>query len=940
MLFHRPLGSAALFGAAAHAHAIRAVRQPEDSPRELFDAYNDHHVAPGTASSGLLTGYPTSYPTASGSSGSSGSLIPFNTPSSLGYSIAPSYVRTSPAGQSSDTFSTTIVTQEITNTVPYTTVITVYPVSESPVSAPAGYTGDAGSSPAGPTTYTTTLESTIVSTQYSTLTVGEAPSIYTSAANYPSSGSDETITSEVTASTSYQTVSTSAVSSYESSSVTAPASDSSVDSATGGEITSVPLAYQPGLSSGKKSDLAFTTTIPFVTTTCAQVTGPYDAGNATYPIDGSSSASAYAPTGTGGSYEVCSTITLTSVVSIQPSYSANSTSAQATGTARASVSVSAQPTYSANSTSAYLTGSSRPSMSASPIVSSNSTTVFATGTMAPTPSASVSAKVTANSTCADLCSSLTFSDFDVTPILCKAYEAGTTIPAPEGQSAVSCNSNQGALTVGVCRVTLTIKTSDASEAYAEVWMPNDETTSWNGRTMSTDNGGLSGCVAYDDMTYVTGLGFTAFGDNGGHNSSAFDGSAFYNNNQRVLDWAYRSRHSSVVSGKEVVKQFYGEEQDYAYYIGCSTGGQQGMHSAQYFPDDFDGIIAGSAAADFNHLEDWSARFVNLTGTSSDDARFLTEDDWIFVQSYLFAQCDESLDGVNDGIIEDPTACHFDSSAIPVCNDTETDSCLTSTQIDTVNNVFTPLLDSDGKLLYPALLYGSQVDAFRLGSLDGSTQGIAHDWYAYGVYNNSDFDLSTLSESDWDYADSLDAYHGHVSSFNGDLSSFQSTGGKMIIYHGMADPMVSGNNAARYYLKVQSTMGLSSYTDLDPFMRLFRISGMAHCGVGGISGAGAWMFGQNADADPEGVAENIIDTLMDWVENDNGPETITGTKFWYDTPSYGVDFTRPHCRYPFRTTYSGSGDWTDASTWTCELIEDYQECGPGNEPRLCNGDGTF
>merc|ERR1712113_1222666 len=113
------------------------------------------------------------------------------------------------------------------------------------------------------------------------------------------------------------------------------------------------------------------------------------------------------------------------------------------------------------------------------------------------------------------------------------------------------------------------------------------------------------------------------------------------------------------------------------------------------------------------------------------------------------------------------------------------------------------------------------------------------------------------------------------------------------------------NAQRYYLKVQSQMGLSSYEDVDDFYRLFRISGMAHCGVGGISGAGAWMFGQNGAA--AAATNNIVSNLVDWVENNNAPETLLGTKFWYDTPSSGIMFERAHCRFPYRTVYQGGED---------------------------------
>ena len=500
---------------------------------------------------------------------------------------------------------------------------------------------------------------------------------------------------------------------------------------------------------------------------------------------------------------------------------------------------------------------------------------------------------------------------------------------------VGCGKSVNA-TVDLCRVTLNVQTSGSSSAYVEVWLPNGNETAWNGRTINTDNGGLNGCVHYVDINYAAGLGFAAIGDNGGHNSSSFDGTWTLNNNEAILDWAYRSRHASVNVGKQVTEQFYSQQPSYSYYFGCSTGGQQGLHSAQYFPDDFDGIIAGSAAADFNHLEDWSGRFVQLTGTDASDPKFLTYDQWLIVEQAIVDQCDEPLDGVADGIIEDPTICQLDADKITLCNDTVTANCLTSTQINTVKEVFTELYNADGELLYPSLLYGSEIDAFRLGQLSGSVQGIVQDWFRGGVYNDSSFDPTTIGQADYAKADSLDELHGHVSSFSGDLSGFKASGGKMIMYHGMADPLVSGGNSQRYYLKVAKQLGLDN-TGLDPFMRLFRISGMAHCGVGGISGAGAWMFGQSAQASIG--SDNVIMNMVDWVENGKAPETLTGTKYFYDIQSLGLQYERAHCRFPYRTTYNG-GDYTRASGWDCVLIDDWQECGPGAHPRLCNVDGTF
>lgn len=354
-------------------------------------------------------------------------------------------------------------------------------------------------------------------------------------------------------------------------------------------------------------------------------------------------------------------------------------------------------------------------------------------------------------------------------------------------------------------------------------------------------------------------------------------------------------------------------------------------SAQKFPNDFDGIIAGASANDFNHLQDWSAHFRQLTGSTDNDT-FLTQADWTTVQSYILDQCDEKLDGVNDGILEDPTICDFDISAIPVCSDSVTSGCLNPTQIDTVEQVFKPLYNAQGALIYPPLLYGAQVDAFRLGLLSGSIQGISQDWFRGGVYNDSSFNILDLDQQDYARADELDDLHGNPSAFNSDLSGLRGAGGKLIMYHGMADPMTSGYNSQRYYQKVAKTMGASN-TDLDEFFRFFRISGMAHCGVGGISGAGAWEFGQSGAA--ASASNNIVDNLVSWVEKNDAPDVMLGTKFWYDTPSLGIEFERPHCRYPYRTTFDG-GDSTKPENWSCKFIDNWQEC----EDVTCSKDGTF
>jgi len=205
--------------------------------------------------------------------------------------------------------------------------------------------------------------------------------------------------------------------------------------------------------------------------------------------------------------------------------------------------------------------------------------------------------------CTSLCTNFSPSNWALNSITCSTHEANVAVDTPNGQANSKCGDSFTP-EIGICQVQMNVQTSGESDTYVEVWLPSSA-DDYNGRTMSTDNGGLNGCVHYVDMEYISSLGFATIGDNAGHNGSSFDGSWMMNANEKIVDWADRSRHASIEIGKEVVNAFYGADAAYSYYIGCSAGGQQGLHSAQYYPQDFDGIISGAPSADFQNLQSWS-----------------------------------------------------------------------------------------------------------------------------------------------------------------------------------------------------------------------------------------------------------------------------------------------------------------------------------------------
>lgn len=171
-----------------------------------------------------------------------------------------------------------------------------------------------------------------------------------------------------------------------------------------------------------------------------------------------------------------------------------------------------------------------------------------------------------------------------------------------------------------------------------------------------------------------------------------------------------SLHTMVVSGKTLVKHFYNTTQSKSYYLGCSLGGRQGIKAAEMFPDDFDGIIAGSPALDFNNLVSWRASFFPITG-SVNSSSFITPSMWTtLIHDEVLKQCD-GLDGVLDGIIEDPTLCNFRPESL-MCARNQTTNCLTPIQVQMVREIFSPFYGEDGKLIYPAMQPGSEVMAVQ------------------------------------------------------------------------------------------------------------------------------------------------------------------------------------------------------------------------------------
>ncbi|KAH9222274.1 Tannase/feruloyl esterase [Leptodontidium sp. 2 PMI_412] len=501
-----------------------------------------------------------------------------------------------------------------------------------------------------------------------------------------------------------------------------------------------------------------------------------------------------------------------------------------------------------------------------------------------------------NASCAALAKSISIEN--VTVNFAEYVPAGTTIMFPNADP--SCARPSQAVPSDLCRVNMHVSTTNVSGIVLESWLPKD----WTGRFLSTGNGGLGGCIQFEDMAYTIGQGFAVVGANNGHDGRS--GKAFLNSPEVIADFAYRSIHTGVVVGKQITKEFYGTKHKKSYYLGCSTGGRQGFKSVQDFPYDFDGVVAGAPALDFNNLNAWSNHFYLITGKNT-SASFVPIPLWTKVHTEILNQCD-GFDGLKDGIIEDPSLCNFNASAL-LCARTDSTDCLTSAQVNTVTEVFSGLYGQDGALVYPRMQPGSELSA--AGFYYGGLPSPFTDWYAYAILGNPNWDSATMTLADIAYADKKNP--SNIKTWKSDLSPFQAAGGKILHYHGMQDPIITSDNSARYYDLVSKTMRKSP-AQLDQFYRYFRIGGMGHCS----GGPGAWEIGQTTVGTSALTSQdNVLMRIVDWVENGAAPETIRGTKYVNDTASLGVQFVRDHCRYPRRNVYNGKGDPTKATSWNCK-----------------------
>ncbi|KAF3902310.1 Tannase [Orbilia brochopaga] len=482
--------------------------------------------------------------------------------------------------------------------------------------------------------------------------------------------------------------------------------------------------------------------------------------------------------------------------------------------------------------------------------------------------------------------------------------AGTNLTFPESANN-TCPKFVVTLT-DICRLRLNTTTSSSSSVIIEVFLP----VNWEGnRFLMTGNGGLGGCIPYGDIVFGNKLGFATVGHDNGHTGDT--GVPLLHRPEVLKDYVYRGVVTATRIGKIAVSEFYDTSIRKSYYYGCSSGGRQGMKMAQDYPNEYNGIIAVAPALYWSGLSGFEANIAKVVGAPGAPT-WLSLDQWNRVHKMVIHQCDW-IDGVLDGVLEDPMKCQPRPEALLCAHGQtwETHQCLTVPQVNTVRTLYSPLYGKDGKLVSPRwnpltreflgyrVLYGGTVSYF------------AQQWYQNVVYSDPSWTVANNFTLDTIELDSqLDPYG--LATNKTDLSYLKNNGTKLLVYHGLSDGLITSESTYRYYESVSRDMDLQS-SQLDSFFRFFPVSSMDHC----YTGEGPWFVGGPVQTAVNGSLaidpkDGVVMKMVRWVERHEAPETLLG----YTLVNGTVHGSREHCRYPRKTVYKGYGNPNLPSSWTC------------------------
>ncbi len=422
----------------------------------------------------------------------------------------------------------------------------------------------------------------------------------------------------------------------------------------------------------------------------------------------------------------------------------------------------------------------------------------------------------------------------------------------------------------------------------ELLLPDD----WNERFVMGGGGGFVGSVQNSARYSVYG-GYATVGTDTGHQSSGTSATWAYNNVEAQLNFGYLAVHRTAEVAKALIRTYYGKDPTYSFFLGCSRGGGQAMMESQRFPGDFDGIVAGAPSFDWTGL---AANAVTSQMTLYPDPAQLdhTALDHAALEKLsksILEQCD-GQDGLKDGVVQDPPSANFDLTKV---------EGLTDAQRKAIEALYGGARNGK-ELIYPGYTPGSECDpdqwtAWIVGPALYLRNEHAPDlMFAFGtqifkylIFNNPDWDYSTYSFAHFDSDTHLAA--SYLNATNANLDPLKLRKGKLIIWHGWADPALPPQATINYYLQVKA-----HDSDAGDYCRLFMVPGCLHCGGG-----------------PGASEVDWLSVIVDWVEHSHAPERIIASK----SAGGKVVKTRPLFNYPATAHYKGTGDPNSADSFVAK-----------------------
>ena len=468
-----------------------------------------------------------------------------------------------------------------------------------------------------------------------------------------------------------------------------------------------------------------------------------------------------------------------------------------------------------------------------------------------------------------------------------------------------------------CRVVARVRSAPDSDIGVEIWLPAQD---WTGVFHGNGNGGFAGVLAGGYSGMVDGLrrGFaTATTDAGTAPASPLEGDALIGQPRKWRDWGRLSTHVMTVTGKAITRAFYGRDARRSYYTGCSTGGQQGLIESLYYPADYDGILVGAPV--INRTWGHAAVLWDYAAAHRAPGSLLSDAKLKLLNKAAIATCWRQGHGLaGDRFISDPLSCSFDPAVLQ-CKGAASDACLTTGEVATARAFYSGPTGRDGKASYFGWLPGSEMpDTFGWSFLQTPINGQPPFGALFKWVFGADWDWKGFDfDRDMPAVDArLDPIVNDAT--RGSLEAFAARGGKLIIYHGLADTLVAPGQSIAFYERQAAQLG--GGRNLADSARLFLAPGMMHCG----GGTGPDAFNATLGIPPRPPADDakhdIFSALIAWTDSGEAPDHVIATKFSAEDTGE-IAMQRPLCPYPRKAVYRGSGSTRSASNFTCTGPDD-------------------